>query len=134
MAILQTYFPDNNIIKALQTREKNKFYEYEMQMRQHSNMPPFSRLAAIILSGSNLEKTKLVAKELVKIAPIHQEILVLGPIESSIFRIKRKYRYRILIKSAKNVDIQKYIEFWLNKINIPSSIHLKIDIDPYNFT
>ena len=65
--------------------------------------------------------------------PFSKEIIVLGPVPAPITKVRGRIRYRFLLKTNKAVNLQKYIEFWINIIKKPSSIRLTVDIDPYYF-
>jgi len=130
---IQTYNPHHPLILALASYEREKFITEEMKNREMALMPPFGRLAAIIISSKQEKRLIEFTKDLIKIAPISQEILVLGPAQALIYKIREKFRYRILLKTRRNINLQKYINAWLSNVNIPAHIHLKIDIDPYYF-
>lgn len=130
---IQTYNPEHPLILALASYNREKFIKEEMNSRKAMNMPPFGRLASIILSSKQEQKLLEFSKELVKQSPISKEILVLGPAPALIYKIRGKFRYRILIKTKRNINIQKFLNTWLENIKIPSHIHFKIDIDPYYF-
>ena len=66
-------------------------------------------------------------------APQYEKITILGPAPAPISLIRGKHRYRFLIKSSKNINIQKVVKNWIKKLKIPASIRLKIDIEPYSF-
>lgn len=131
--IIQTYYPNNNIIKAIQNHDKDNFYKEQMLSRKSNNMPPYSKLCSIIISGTYEDKTKNIAQMIVKNAPNLKNIMILGPSNSIIFKVRKKYRFRILVKAPKFFDIAAYVDYWIGSLKIPSSIHVKIDIDPYNF-
>lgn len=130
---IQTYNPEHPLILAIASYNRVKFIEEEMKTREAINMPPFGRLASVILSSSQEQKLADFAKELTRLAPISKQILVLGPAPALIYKLRGKFRYRILIKTKRNINIQKFFTAWLEEIKIPSHIHLKIDIDPYYF-
>ena len=104
-----------------------------MKTRQVMNMPPFGRLGAIILSSKQEQKLIDFAKLLVRLAPITPQIIVLGPAPALLYKIRGKFRYRILIKTKRNINIQKFFTAWLENVKVPSHVHLKMDIDPYYF-
>lgn len=130
---IQTYNPQHPLILALASYNREKFIKEEMNSRQLMNMPPFGRLASIILSSKQEQKLLEFSKSLVKLSPISKEIIVLGPAPALIYKIRGKFRYRILIKTKRNINIQKFLNIWLENIKIPSHINFKIDIDPYYF-
>ena len=132
-ALIQTYYPDSPILASLISNNRDQFTNYEMQNRKILNMPPFGRLSAIILSGTNEEKLQEFSSVLLRLAPITSGVTVLGPVKAPLAKIRSRYRYRFLIKSKANIKIQKFISYWLERVKVPSSIRVKIDIDPYNF-
>ncbi|KKB96755.1 Primosomal protein N' [Candidatus Arcanobacter lacustris] len=131
--VIQTYYPDNLIIQSLSNNDRKSFVEHELASRSAADMPPYSRLAAIIISGNNEENTRIFAREFVRLADYNSKLLILGPVPAILSRLKRQFRYRILIKAPKNFNIQQYLNNWLLKNKVPSTINVKIDIDPYYF-
>jgi len=130
---IQTYNPEHPLILALASYNRKKFVEEEMKTRKDVYMPPYGRLAAIILSSKQEQKLIEFSTQMFKASPQSKHFTLLGPAPALIYKLRGKFRYRILIKTTRNINIQKYIHTWLANINIPSHIHLKIDIDPYYF-
>ena len=102
-------------------------------MRLQSGMPPFGRLAGLVLSGQNLTALNHFARDLASVIPTSDEVRVLGPAPAPIARIRNRYRLRFLVKAGKQAKVQQFIALWLSKIKIPSQIRVAIDIDPYSF-
>ena len=130
---LQTYNTDSNMIQALYHHNRDIFYTEEMNSRKNIGMPPFGRLVAIILSGIEKElviKTGILMKNN---APCIKDIDILGPVPAPIARLQGKYRVRLLIRSPKTINIQKYIRQWLGNIKISPKVKCKIDVDPIHF-
>ena len=132
-AVLQSYSPDNLIIKALQQNDRNRFFTEEIASRKLLGMPPFGRLAALIISGKNQEMTYQVALNLAKTAPVHSAITVLGPVAAPLAVLRGKYRFRLLVKTPKVFKLQQMLTSWLGRQKIPSSVDVRLDIDPYSF-
>ncbi len=132
-AILQSYNPDNLIIQALQQNKRDAFLTEEVQARKILKMPPFGKLASLIISGKNQQKTYQFVQSLVRHAPKETGIEILGPVVAPLAKLKGKYRYRLLIKADKKIKVQNYLHLWLAPAIIPSSIDMRIDIDPYSF-
>lgn len=130
---LQTFMPDNRIIKALAEGNRDKFLEVEAWEREQSRMPPYSRLAGIIVSGREEQQVLEVAKALGRTAPQGEQIQTLGPAPAPLARLRGKYRYRLLVRADKNVHIQKAIGAWICGVKIPSKVRVQIDIDPQSF-
>lgn len=132
IVLLQTYYPENIVLTTLKNGDEEKFIQYEIASRQSSAMPPFTKMASIILSSNNEDKVLDLAKKLVALAP-ESNLRILGPAKASIYRLANKYRYRILLIADKKFNLQKYLTLWLSPIKIPSSCQVKIDIDPQSF-
>ena len=131
--LVQTYYPDNPILKAISIGDRSDFYRLELESRRQMNMPPFSRLASLIVSGTNEVKVQEFVDKLAKVAKYDKNYMVLGPVVAPLSYIKGRHRYRFLLKSPPGAKPQSYIAEWLRKIDVPSFIRLKVDVDPYNF-
>ncbi|XVN42073.1 MAG: primosomal protein N' [Candidatus Rickettsia vulgarisii] len=129
--LLQTYYPDNTLFNYIKNGD-DQFFNYELSTRESQNMPPFTKMASIILSGKNEHQVLEIAKKLVAIAP-KTSARILGPSSALMSKLAGKFRYRILIITNKQFNLQKLLKIWLSSIEIPSYCHLKIDIDPKNF-
>ena len=133
LALLQTYTPDNLILKALKENNRNAFLSEEISARQLLKMPPYGKLAGLILSGRNNALTYHTAQQLVQKAPFIKGVDILGPVVAPIAKLRDKHRYRILIKTDKQIKIQNLLQNWLKLVKINPSVELRIDIDPYSF-
>ncbi len=140
--IIQTFNPDHYAISTATAHDYQLFFEKEKELREQLGYPPFSRLTCLRLDGNNKRKTAKAAHDLsLKIRTIlskwpkrGKEIQVLGPAEASISRIKRKYRWQILVKS-KSASLQQHllneIERLSKKTLRSSGVNLILDVDPY---
>jgi primosomal protein N' (replication factor Y) len=129
--LIQTFNPSHSLFAALQSTDPNNFMEMEMVSRQENNLPPFSKFAAIIISGTNRELTEKIAKELGK-AKIN-DVSLLGPAPAPIFLLRGRSRWRILLKTSKKTAINNLIKKWFLAVKIPKNVKIQIDIDPINF-
>ena len=77
--------------------------------RERSGYPPFGRLASLIISAGDRPTAESFARKLASIAPIDERIQVLGPAEAPLAVIKGRYRFRLLVKSLRNVDLSDYL-------------------------
>ncbi|MGC6535725.1 MAG: primosomal protein N' [Candidatus Puniceispirillaceae bacterium] len=132
-ALLQSYEPDNAVFTALASGDRDSFLALEMQMRHAATMPPFGRLAAIIISSQNQQQLEQFAQTLFKARPQFSQVDVFGPVAAPIARIRGRYRMRFLVRTGRQVALQKIIKDWVAQCRVPSQIHLQIDIDPYSF-
>ena len=96
-------------------------------------MPPFGKLASVIISGAKQNETEKFAIMLGQAAFNDDKISTLGPAPAPIYMLRGIYRYRLLLKTAKNIMIQDVLKRWLKRVNIPTSIRVEVDIDPYSF-
>jgi len=132
--ILQSHFVNNPIFKFIQEWDYESFIKYELLNRRASSMPPFSRLVIITARSYNEEEVQAFVKFIIQKAPYHKNIEILGPAPSPMYKMNNYYRYRIITRSTKEFDLQRYMELWFQKFRIPKQIKMKIDIDPYNFS
>lgn len=131
--ILQSYMPGNPIIQALVDTARDHFMESEIMNRRDAGMPPFSSLAAVIIAGENEQQTLQAARALARLAPTAEGITVLGPAPAILYQLRKKFRYRLLLKTERSINIQKLLRHWLEGYKKPSAIQVKVDIDPYSF-
>lgn len=130
---LQTYNAEQRVMQMIAEDDRDGFLEAEADERQSAKMPPFSRLAALIITGKDEAQTKNVAVMIGRASPRAEGVQVLGPAPAQMYRIRGQFRQRILIRAEKNLNIQKFIAEWLSSLKIPSSVRVVIDIDPQNF-
>ena len=130
---LQTYDPEARLIKLLQNNEFDEFSRHELSTRMEANMPPFSRMVGVLVSGKKEEQVLLAAKTIARIAPTHEATRILGPAPAMMSKLQNKYRYRLLLITERKIDIQAYIKQWLGGYKAPSGIEVRVDVDPYSF-
>ncbi len=128
-----THMPDHPIIQSITNNQKEDFYNTELAIRKSAGMPPFSRLASIIVSSSDKSLLLDYVRRLDELKNTPKDIDVFGPIEAPLSKLRKKYRMRFLIRSPKNSHIQFYIERWLKTLKINPKIKVVVDVDPYNF-
>jgi len=130
--LIQTYQPEHPVMQALLAGDRDNFLLAEAEIRQEAEMPPYGKLAALIIEGNDELEVQKFARELIVHAP-PCNVLVLGPAPAPLVKINSRFRYRILIKAERNFSMQKFIQQWMEKVKIPGRIKVKIDIDPYSF-
>ena len=121
------------MIKALLSWDRDGFLNEEKSGRREAGMPPFGKLAAVILSAKNPRLVDDLARVIASLAPYRPDLQILGPAVAPIAVMRGRHRRRFLLKCAKNTNIQKILRSWLQNIKVPSSVKLEIDIDPYSF-
>ena len=130
---LQTLYPENAVLQALTENNRDKFLALEKKSRQILKLPPYGKLAAVIISSTNQDAAEKTAYSLIKNAPHLDGVSILGPAPAPLFMLRGKYRYRLLLKTLKTINIQAILKKWLSLGNIPTNVRIEADIDPYSF-
>lgn len=131
--MVQTHFPDHPIMQALVHHDREGFLETEKSQRLAAKMPPYGKLAAMIVEGKHEEEVASFARKIAQSAPDRADIRCIGPAPAPLAMLRGKYRYRLLVKAERVTKLQQALREWLAQLNIPSSIRLKLDVDPYSF-
>ncbi len=132
-AVLQTYNPDHPVIGALISGDRDKFLEAEAEARRQFGMPPYGRLAAIILSGRHEGEVDATANALGRAAPLQAGVEILGPAPAPIAVIRNRHRRRFLVCARKDVNIQGFLRNWVFAVRPPGDVRVVVDVDPYSF-
>ena len=132
-ALIQTHQPDHEALSALAAGDRERFISAELGLREALLLPPFGKLAAVIISGEDLKKTEALAKKFVSLAPRAEGVEILGPSEPPIGRLRGRYRRRLLVQAEPKVNLPKYMQMWRGRLRLPSKYKLQIDIDPQSF-
>ena len=131
--LLQTYMPEHPVMAALVSGDRDAFLAREASARREQAMPPFGRLAALIVSGADEAKVTGIARALGRAAPSGHGLRVLGPAPAPLSLLRGRHRQRLLLKTARSVKIQEPLRAWLAKVKVPASVRLQVDVDPYSF-
>ncbi|WFU56364.1 primosomal protein N' [Bradyrhizobium pachyrhizi] len=134
VGFLQTHQPEHPVIKALIANDREAFYASEIEIRERTGYPPFGRLASLIVSAGDRPTAEGFARKLAAVAPLDERIQVLGPAEAPLAVIKGRYRFRLLVKSLRNVDLPQYLREWLDAgPKTKGNLKLEVDVDPQSF-
>ena len=134
LVIYQTFNPSDETLKNILENDPTKFLEDEIILRREKNLPPFTRLIALIISSKNESEGVFEAQKIKKNLSALKYLEIMGPVSSPIFKIKNNYRTRLLLRSKNNLFVQKHIAKILKKINLSKKIKLIVDVDPLNFS
>ena len=129
----QTYNANTKMISEITNSNPDIFLERELEVRKRNKLPPFERFISLILTGENeqkLEKDAFYFKNFIK-DKINAKVL--GPVSAPIFRLKRKFRVRLLIRGSKSLKLQNSIAELIPKYKFSNGIKLTVDVDPINF-
>ena len=150
-AMLQTWQPEHPVIRALLSGDAERFYAEETRQRERAGLPPFGRLAAIVVSGPDFSGTQAHARALAQAAfrmapsprwalaaaggmPAADEMILLGPAEAPIAVVAGRHRFRLLVKAPRRCDLQGFLRA-LAQAAPPARGGVKVgfDIDPQSF-
>ena len=95
-------------------------------------LPPYGRLAAIILSSENAAAVEKVANDLAQAIPNAERLEVYGPADAPLALVRGRRRKRLLVRADRDVDIQGFLRAWLKRVKAPGSVRLTVDVDPYS--
>jgi primosomal protein N' (replication factor Y) len=130
---LQSYDPDNPVIAALVSGDRDRFLDYLKEQRRAAGMPPFGRLAGIVVSGTREADVRQFARDLARHAPRGDGLVTMGPAPAPLSLLRGRYRWRLLVHARRDVNIQGAIKAWLAPVKLRGSLRLQVDIDPYSF-
>jgi primosomal protein N' (replication factor Y) len=134
-ALMQTYQPEHPVIRAILAGDEEGFWKAEAAERKMAGVPPYGRMAGIILSGPDLGDVTRAAGDMARhISPLQKVgAQVYGPAPAPIARVRGKHRVRLLVKAEKNVPLQSALSRWAAGVRLPKHVRLQIDIDPQSF-
>ncbi|WP_332871494.1 primosomal protein N' [Parvularcula mediterranea] len=131
--LLQSYQPQHPVAAALSSGLRDDFLNAELLSREEIGMPPFGRLAGIILSAQEEPKLMEDARALAQAVPHADGIEVWGPAPAPFYRLRGVYRQRFLVRGTKRSNLQAFISDWLGAVKPKNAVRRVVDIDPYNF-
>jgi primosomal protein N' (replication factor Y) len=132
-ALIQTYMPDQPVMQALAAGDRDGFLAAEAEARRNAGLPPFGRLAALIVSAGDPDSADFAARALARAAPRLPGIGVLGPAPAPLAILRGRHRRRFLVKAERNVNLQAVLRDWLGRVRLGGSARLQVDVDPYSF-
>jgi primosomal protein N' (replication factor Y) len=135
LALFQTYQPEHPVIRAILSGDEEDFWRAEAAERRVAGVPPYGRMAGIVLSSPDVQEVFDFGKALAARAEPLRQIgaQVFGPAPAPIARIRGRHRVRLLVKAEKTAPLQPALAAWVSQIRLPSNLRLSIDIDPQNF-
>ena len=131
--LIQTYMPEQPVMRALAAGDRDGFLAAEAAARRAAGLPPFGRLAALIVSAVDLDSADEAARALARAAPQMPGIAVLGPAPAPLAILRGRHRRRFLVKAERGVNLQAVLRDWLGRVRLGGAVRLQVDIDPYSF-
>src|SRR3954451_2819845 len=130
---VQTHDPEAPVISALVSGNIAGFYAAETEARREAAMPPFGRLAAIVVSAEDSSETQAVARRIGKAAPEVEGMAVFGPAPAPLAMLRGRHRHRLLVHARRSLDVQDVIRDWLADVEWSAKVRVSVDVDPYSF-
>ena len=131
--LIQTSDPTHAVLMAIASGDRDAFYAVEWGKREAAGLPPFGRLAALILSGRKEQQVHEAGQMLAANAPDAKGIQVWGPAPAPLALIRGQTRQRLAVHADRTVNIQAYLRAWLDPVKLPGGVFLTVDIDPQSF-
>jgi primosomal protein N' (replication factor Y) len=132
-AFIQTYQPEHAVMQALISGDRDRFVSAELADRELAGMPPYGRLASLIISGPDPSAVDKVCAAMARRAPHQDGVTVLGPSIAPMALLRGRHRRRFLLKTSRDIAVQPVLHAWLVQIGLPNSVRLQVDVDPYSF-
>ncbi len=131
--VVQTRQPESPIILCALRHDVRAFLDHESALRKELNYPPYSRLALVRFEGLD---ENLVSSEARRVASLAQKALGMlvklsGPAPAPIARLRSRWRYRFLLKSADRQKLREVLNV-VNRISVDRRVRVIIDVDPMN--
>jgi primosomal protein N' (replication factor Y) len=129
----QTYNLNIEMISDITNKNPDIFLDKELKLRRENNLPPFQRFISLIITGSDekaLERDSFKFKNFIEKSVDGK---VLGPVSAPIFRLKNKFRFRLLIRGKKSLKVQMSLTKIIKKFKFTKGMKLTVDVDPINF-
>lgn len=133
-ALLQTHDPAHPVLKALISGDPERFYAAETASREAAGLPPFGRLAALIVSANTATEAEAHARALARAADVPDGVVVLGPAEAPLAVLRGRHRMRLIVRTTREVNLQDYLRAWIKRTPRPKgSVRVQVDVDPQSF-
>jgi primosomal protein N' (replication factor Y) len=130
---VQSHDPGAPVIAALVAGDTAGFIAAETMARRDAAMPPFGRLAAIIISSEDATEAEATARRIARAAPRVDGMAVFGPAPAPLAMLRGRHRQRILVHAARALDVQDVIRDWLGGLDWKPKTRVSVDVDPYSF-
>ena len=135
LALVQTHQPEHPALRAILSGDDEGFWRAEAEARRRALMPPYGRLAAVIVTGTDEARTWDAARALARTSDPLRAVgaEVWGPAPAPIARIRGRHRVRLLVRAAKGVPLQPALRAWTAAVPVPSTVRVTVDVDPQSF-
>ena len=134
-AMLQTFQPEHPVIRAILAGDEESFWAAEAAERKAAGVPPYGRMAGIILSSTNAQEVFDLGTDMARRDGPLRKIgaQVFGPAPAPIARVRGRHRVRLLVKADKAAPLQQALAEWAGQFRLKGELRMAIDIDPQSF-
>lgn len=132
-ALIQSWAPEHPVMQAIAAGDRAAFTETELAERRLDGLPPFGRLAALIITGTDPAVLDRFVAEVAAAAPNSDGVSVFGPADAPLSLVRGRRRKRFLVRADRSVDLQGFLAAWRARVKPPGSVRIAIDVDPYSF-
>ena len=132
-ALIQTYAPEHPVMQALKAQDRDAFLAAESLQREAAGLPPYGRLAALIVSSGDADILEGFCRALAAATPNAEGLEVYGPADAPLALVRGRRRKRFLVRADRTVDLQAFLNSWRSRVKVPGAVRLTIDVDPYSF-
>ncbi|MDX2233172.1 MAG: primosomal protein N' [Hyphomonadaceae bacterium] len=132
-AFVQTYAPEHEAMIALAAHDRDGFLAAEAAAREAMGMPPYGRLAAVVISAPDEVAANRFAFEMGEAAPSADGVDVWGPAPAPLAVIRGQHRRRFLVRADRGVDLSAFMAAWRERVKVTGAVRVQIDVDPYSF-
>ncbi|MBL1421404.1 MAG: primosomal protein N' [Alphaproteobacteria bacterium] len=133
MVLLQTYMPQSPVMRAMIAQDREAFYKAEAYGRELANLPPFGRLASIIVSSKEQKKAFAFARTMIEAAPKITGMVILGPAPAPMGFVRGRHRVRVLARAPKGFKMQDWLKSGMLSVKPSGDLKVQTDTDPYSF-
>ena len=121
------------MISEITNKNPDNFLERELEIRKKNKLPPFQRFVSLILTGENENKLEKEAYDFRNFMENKIEGKILGPVNAPLFKLKKRFRIRFLIRGSKTMKVQSSLAKIIPQYKFSAGIKLSVDVDPINF-
>jgi primosomal protein N' (replication factor Y) (superfamily II helicase) len=131
--LVQTRQPHAPVMAALLSGDAAAFYATETEARREQRMPPYGRLAAIIVSSEDARAAEDAAAALGRAKPADDRMEIWGPVPAPLAMLRGRHRHRLLVHASRTFPLQEALRHWLGSVEWPAKVRVNVDVDPYSF-
>lgn len=131
--VIQTYNKDNYCLECVKNHDYLSFYNKEMKIRKDLKYPPYYYLTLIKIISTTYEVARDEANKIKNYLSknLSSNFVILGPSTASVFKLKNKYYFQIIIKYKKEENLFKVLKD-INETYITNKVSVDINVNPLN--